>query len=210
MEESVARRAEEHPVAGSRPSAARDRLVRTAMELFYAHGINTVGIDQIIAAAGVAKMTLYGHFRSKDELLAACVELRDAQMRAAIETAMGPETRPAGERIGAVIEALAQEVTATDFRGCPFLNAAAEIADPAHPARRAALAHKEWMRSLLLELARDANVPRPESLANQLSLMVNGLLATASAYAGVPGAPARAADAARQAVRVLLAAAGGR
>lgn len=198
------------PRLPARPSPARDRLVRTAMDLFYARGINSVGIDQIIEAAGVAKMTLYGHFKSKDDLLAACIELRDAHMRSAIAAAMGPSTRAAGDRISAVFEALAHVVTASDFRGCPFLNAAAEIADPSHPARKAALAHKEWMRSLLLDLSRDANLPRPEALANQLSLLVNGLLSSASAYAGVPGAPARAADAARQAARALLTAAGGR
>jgi hypothetical protein len=91
--------------------------VRTATRLFYAHGINSVGIDQIIEAAGVAKMTLYGHFKSKDELLAACVEARDAEMRSGVEAAMGPESRSPGDRIGAVIEALAQVVTASDFRG---------------------------------------------------------------------------------------------
>lgn len=184
--------------------------MRTATELFYAQGINSVGIDQVIEAAGVAKMTLYGHFKSKDELLAACVELRDSQMRAAVESAMGSPSRSPGDRISAVIEALAQVVTNPDFRGCPFLNACAEIADPEHPARKAALAHKEWNRSLLVDLCREANVARPEALANQLFLLVNGLLSTASAYAGVPGAPARAAEAARQAARALYAAAGGR
>ena len=206
----MARQAEGQPRSGGKPSPARERLVRTATGLFYAHGINSVGIDQIIEAAGVAKMTLYGHFKSKDELLAACVEARDAEMRAGVEAAMGPESRSPGDRIGAVIEALAQVVTASDFRGCPFLNACAEIADPEHPARKAALAHKEWNRLLLLDLCREANVPRPETLANQLFLLVNGLLSTASAYAGVPGAPARAAEAARQAARALYTAAGGR
>jgi len=196
--------------SGTRATPARDRLVRTATELFYAHGINSVGIDEVIEKAGVAKMTLYGHFKSKDELLAACVESRDAEIRAVVEAAMGPETRAPGDRIAGVIEVLAQVVTAPDFRGCPFLNACAEIAETEHPARKAAMLHMEWKRSVLLELCRDANISRPDNLANQLFLLVNGLLSTASAYAGVPGAPARAAEAARQAARALYAAAGGR
>ena len=171
------------------PPAAR--ILAAADKLFYAQGIRAVGVDAVAAAAGVSKRTLYHHFPSKDDLIEAYLA---AQMRP-----IAPSDAPAREQILARFDALERRFAKGEFRGCPYINAVTEIADPKHPAAALALRFKEerrlWFRALLERLqARD-----PDALATQLQLLAEGALASML----VRGDPS-VARAARDAAQVLL------
>ena len=109
-------------------SAARERLLQTASELFYREGIHSVGVDRIIAAAGVTRATFYRHFPSKEDLVEAYLGVEDATIRGAFDAANAATDDP-DELIGLVIEGLADDVARLHTRGCPFINAAAEYPD---------------------------------------------------------------------------------
>ena len=130
------------------PSAARERILDAASAAFYARGLGAVGVDAIVEDAGVAKATLYRHFRTKDDLVVAFLRRRDERWRAwlrdAVERLAGG--RPA-ERPLCVFDALGEWFASEEFRGCAFINAATEIADPAHPARSAVEDHSSALRA---------------------------------------------------------------
>src|SRR5262247_3434263 len=113
-------------------SAAKQRLLDTADRLFYQEGLRAVGIDRIIAEAGVAKMTLYTYFPSKDDLIVAVLEYREAQVLAFFRTAMARHATRATDALRAFFAALKEWFESPGFRGCAFQNAAVELADPAH------------------------------------------------------------------------------
>jgi AcrR family transcriptional regulator len=152
-------------------SKARERILGVAGELFYARGIHAVGVDEIVARSGAAKTTLYAHFASKDELVAAYLlqwslawrDFVDAELAAA-------NLAPAGQ-IDLVFKLLANACDDPSFRGCPYTNAAAEFPDPKHPARIVGVEHRGWIRALLERLARAANARDPEQLADWLCLL---------------------------------------
>lgn len=157
----------------STPLPARRRLLDTATRLFYAVGIHAVGIDRIIAEAGVAKATFYSHFPSKDDLVVAYLEEQDRIGRAAV--AALPK-QPPRQMLGAILGRISATAVAGDFRGCPFLNAAAEYTDPASPVRRAIDARRVWYHGVLREqLATDGD-PVPEVTASLLVALSDGLL----------------------------------
>ena len=106
--------------------AAGERIVRAAGDLFYAEGIHAVGVDRVCAEAGVAKATLYQQFRSKDELVAACLRRRAEQWRASVAGPVLARPGSAARRTGAVFGRLGESFAAPGYRGCPFINAAAE------------------------------------------------------------------------------------
>ena len=176
-------------------SAARQRILDTAFRLFYAHGIRAVGIDRIIAESGVAKATFYKHFPAKDDLVLAYLDKVDGvwgeQLRAAAEAA-GPE--PAEQMVG-MFDALATACRREGYRGCAFINAAAEN-QPGTPVHERTLAHKNAVRAWVGDLAEQAGAKDPEALARALTLLLDGGLASGSLDAQ-PDAPAVAKDAAR-------------
>ncbi|WP_214316796.1 TetR/AcrR family transcriptional regulator [Nonomuraea sediminis] len=129
-------------------SDARRRLLETASRLFYAEGIHTVGIDRIIAEAGVAKATFYHHFKAKDDLVGAYLSQQYEMQRKALEAAPGDGV----ERIKLIFERLEELSRGPGFRGCPFLNAAAEFADPAHPVRGIVDDYRDWFRGYMRTL----------------------------------------------------------
>ena len=150
------------------PSA---RILAAADKLFYSEGIRAVGVDAVAAEAGVSKRTLYHYFPSKDDLIAAYLA---AQMRP-----IAPSDAPAREQILGRFDALERRFARGEFRGCPYINALTEIADPKHPAAALALQFKEqrrlWFRSLLERMgARD-----PDGLATQLQILAEGALIAA-------------------------------
>jgi AcrR family transcriptional regulator len=157
----------------------RERLLRAANELFYTRGIRNVGIDEVIVAAGVAKASLYTHFRSKDELVAEYVRRRDASWRSWFRESVSARASTPLERLLAVFDVLAEWLASPGFRGCAFQNASIELADSAHPARAAAAANKRAVRSYLDELAREAGFADPRALADQLALVAEGAIVTA-------------------------------
>jgi AcrR family transcriptional regulator len=179
----------------ARPSAARQRILDTAFRLFYAHGIRAVGIDRIIGESGVAKATFYKHFPAKDDLVIAYLDKVDEvwgeQLRAAAEAA-GPE--PAAQLVG-MFDALATACRAEGYRGCGFINAAAEN-QPGTPVHERTLAHKNSVRAWVRDLAAEAGATDPDALARALTLLLDGGLASGSVD-GQPDAPAVAKDAAR-------------
>jgi AcrR family transcriptional regulator len=155
------------------PSSARRRLLDTATRLFYAEGIHAVGIDRIIAEAGVAKATFYNHFPSKDDLVLAYVEEQDRLGREAV--AALPK-QPPRKMIAAVMGRISQAVVAGDWRGCPFLNAAAEYPDPTSPVRRAIDARRAWYHGVLRDLLAADGDPAPAVTASILVALSDGML----------------------------------
>ena len=137
---------EEHMPRSS--ADTREHVLGVAHELFYWHGIRAAGVDdRVAAAAGVAPTTLYRLFASKDDLVAAYIERADRLYREWFDAAAGPAGGPdPREQILAVFDALGEQVQPQRCRGCPFLMALAEFPDRAHPAHRAAVAMKAWLR----------------------------------------------------------------
>ncbi|BAT58977.1 HTH-type transcriptional regulator YjdC [Variibacter gotjawalensis] len=156
--------------AEAKPRDTRDRILRAADELFYGHGINSVGVDAIAAAAGVTKRTLYHHFDSKDALVAAYVGAHTANFRIHAD-------RSAREQILRAFEKLAQRLQDDGFRGCAFINAAAELSDRKHPAVAVATNAKDAREAWFRDLAKLGRASRPELLAKQLAILFDGTIA---------------------------------
>jgi AcrR family transcriptional regulator len=165
----------------------REHVLGVAHELFYWQGIRATGVDRVAAAAGVAPTTLYRLFASKDDLIAAYIERAGRLYRDWFDAAAwagGADPRAA---ILAVFDALGEQVQPEQCRGCPFLMALAEFPDPAHPAHRAAVATKRWVRERLGQLTAAlassgrASGGRADLLADQLSLIMEGVYASAQA-----------------------------
>lgn len=176
-------------------AAMQERILETADRLFYGQGIRAVGVDTIAAEIGISKRTLYNHFPSKDDLIVAYLSRR-------LKPAP-PSDRPPLEQILGAFDRLERTIATGVFRGCPFVNAVAELKEPAHAANKIALAFKEqrrvWLQGLLVQLGlRDA-----ELLSMQLQLLIDGAIAAAI----VRGDP-KVAAAAREAATVLLKVAG--
>ena len=151
----------------------RERILETARDLFHRNGIRAVGVDAIAEAAGTNKMTLYRHFGSKDDLVAECLRSvaceGDALWRD-LEARFSDDKR--GQLQGWIRE-IAGRITA-DSRGCDLANAAVELTEPDHPARRVVEEFKMHNRNRLTALCREAGVARPEILADTLLLLVEG------------------------------------
>jgi AcrR family transcriptional regulator len=160
-------------------ASRRDQLVETALRLFCRNGFHATGIDRILADSGVAKMTLYNHFKSKDELIVAALRLRDERDRQALTREV--ERRGGGpvERLLAVFDVLNDRLQGKAFSGCAFINASAEFGDPRHPVHAACAEHKRLMRGYLRQLAEAAQLPEPGVLADQLGLLLEGAIVSA-------------------------------
>jgi AcrR family transcriptional regulator len=151
---------------------ARQRILDTASPLFYAEGIRAVGVDRIIATAAVAKATFYHHFPAKDDLVAAYLQAQIDQQRAAIATL--PDGPPQ-QRLRLIFRKMAEIGSSPRFRGCPFINAAAEHPDPAHPVRVVIDSYRTWFHGMLLEQLVKAEHPSPEQTAGLLMILRDGL-----------------------------------
>lgn len=162
----------------------RDDLVDTALRLFYTHGFNATGIDRILAESGVAKMTLYKYFRSKDELILAALQLRDERFRNWLMGEMEAASDDPRDRLLAMFDALevwfkGKAFKGLGFSGCAFINAAAEFGDQDHPAHRLSAEHKKRVVEYLEKTCREAGLPDPENLAERIALLKEGAIATA-------------------------------
>ncbi|MCG8916392.1 TetR/AcrR family transcriptional regulator [Actinokineospora sp. PR83] len=157
-------------------SEARARLLGTASGLFYAEGLHSVGIDRIIATAGVTRATLYRHFPSKDDLVVAYLTLADEAIRARVDAARARDASP-DDVIRAVGQSIADDIRGPGFRGCAFLNAAAEYPDPAHPVHRAVLRHRQWFLATTAELFSDTGKPDAEPAARHFVMLRDGAMA---------------------------------
>ncbi|MFI6581040.1 TetR/AcrR family transcriptional regulator [Embleya sp. NPDC050493] len=157
------------------PVKARDRLLATAEELFYAEGIRAVGIERILAESGVGRASLYRHFPSKDDLVVAVLEARDRRWR----SWLAERVDALGGHPLAVFDALAERFAHNDYRGCAFINTMVESADPDSPAHRVAAAHKESVVAYLEQLLSTAEVAEPALQARQFALLMDGAIVTA-------------------------------
>jgi AcrR family transcriptional regulator len=181
----------------TRPPSARDRLLRTADGLFYTEGIHAVGVDRVTAESGVAKATLYQQFRSKDELVAACLQRRAEDWRRTVAEPVQAMSGSASRRVGAVFGRLGEAIAASGYRGCPFINAAAEYPGPDGPVAAAITAHRAQVRGLFAKLLAGLPAGRRAALTDQLVLLYDGTMVSAQLDQG-PSAARRARTAARQ------------
>ncbi len=157
----------------------RERILAVATDLFNRHGIRAVGVESIADVAGTNKMTLYRHFASKDELV---VEY----LRRLADKASSSWNKLAGQHLGdprgqlrAWLEDMADHVESGDERGCPLANAAVELAEKDHPARRVIEAFKNTQRDRIIALCAAAGLAEPELLGDELFLLLEGLHVTA-------------------------------
>lgn len=162
----------ERSATGRRESPARRRVLDVARELFYAEGIHAVGIDRIIAEAGVAKATFYHHFPSKDELVRAYLAEQSGLVRRAT-TVRGSSLL---EKVTGVFDDIGEITCGPGFRGCAFVNAAAEYPDPGHPVRAVVDEHRRWFRELLRDVLADEGHPDAERTAWMLALFRDGVV----------------------------------
>jgi AcrR family transcriptional regulator len=165
------------PYDGS--GSVRQRILDVAIPLFYQQGARAVGIDTVIAKSGVAKMSLYRNFRSKDELIAACLAERDVSYWQWFDGVVAQHPGNPREQLRAVIRGVAKRTSRPGYRGCFFLNTATDFADSSHPGRKLAVRHKEALASRLLKICRQLPAPDPLALSRQLVLLINGAQATA-------------------------------
>jgi AcrR family transcriptional regulator len=171
----------------------RERVLRTAADLFYERGFHAVGIDLIVQRAGVAKTTLYRHFPSKDDLIVAYLEDANARFWAWFDGAIDRDRPPRDQLLG-LFAAVAKLATSPACLGCTFQATAAEFPEPDHPGHATALAHKQAVRTRLRGLARDAGAAHPAALADGLLLIMDGAFAAARMYPrGSPATQAAAA-----------------
>ena len=159
--------------------STRDHIIQTASDLFYEKGYNLTGINEIIAESGIAKATLYSHFRSKEELLLAYLEAKDEELLKNLSTFC--ESRPAGDsRLVAVLEFLIPFFNKEYFNGCWCVRSIAEVPRENEKVRKKIRAGKQKLRNYLQQLVQDnkpqLNAEEQEALSNQLYLLYEGAI----------------------------------
>jgi len=160
------------------PSPPRERILQAARALFYRDGINAVSVEAIAAAADTNKMTLYRHFSSRDALVAAYLEGLAAEGEGIWDEARRQHPGDAEAQLRTILRQVSQWASDASARGCALANAAVELARRKHPARRVVEAHKRRQRERLAALVRAAGYARPERVADELFLLVEGARVT--------------------------------
>ena len=158
---------------------ARERILEVATDLFYREGIRAVGVDTIVAKSGVAKMSFYRSFPSKDDLVVAFLDEWEQRYWERWDDTVNRHQGAPRAQLLALFEAIAQRTTSANYRGCPFRNTATEFPEPSHRGREKALAHKRELRRRLLQLTEDLGAAQPPILADQLLLLMDGVYSTA-------------------------------
>ena len=159
-----------HPLA-----PAKQRILDTADRLFYDEGIRAVGVDRLIGESSVTKATFYKHYGSKDRLIVEYVRYRHLQSAEQISR-IAQETDDPAHLLNELVRLQVAFIGSSAFRGCPFLNAAVEFTDPAHPVRRAVEHHREWFHGLLESLLRQMDHPMPGDAADDLMMARDGAM----------------------------------
>jgi AcrR family transcriptional regulator len=173
------------------PAPTRARILEAASGLFYSQGIRVTSADRIIEAVGITKVTFYRHFRSKSDLVVAYLEGQAAQER---DWMLSARHDDAMESLRALATGIGSAGCSPGFRGCPFINAAAEFSDPSDPVRKAVDAHRAWVREQFAGIASDAGVTDIDSVTRQLVILRDG--AMVSGYLSEPTTLADSLDAA--------------
>lgn len=160
-----------------RPMApAKVRILETALRLFYDEGIRATGVDLLIAESSVTKATFYKHFGSKDRLVLDYVEIQRQRGEAALEEAIG-DARGAAATIGRIVDMVESTIEADGYRGCPFMNAAAEYPDRQHPVRLVTAAYTDYVAARLASVFASLGHALPGAAADELTLAINGAYA---------------------------------
>lgn len=177
---------------------AKERILDTADRLFYRDGFRAVGIDTIIAEAGVAKMTLYRHFPSKDDLIVAYLEKSNQVFWERLEQQTSGIADPT-EQLIAIFSGIEQFASRPENLGCTFQAVASDFPDAEHPGHQVAIAHKRAVRQRLADLAHQADLTQPDELANQLLLLLDGAMIAVRVFG-----PGDAATGLTNAARTLI------
>jgi AcrR family transcriptional regulator len=168
-------------VTPAQRAPAKNRILETVNVLFYEDGIRNVGVDRIISASSVTKATFYKHYRAKDNLIVEYITHRHTHDRAAMEAIIAAAPTPE-IALRDIIASVIAEIHSPGFRGCPFINAAAEFPLADHPVRKVVTAHRDWHTEMFADLLRKMGHPVPGDAADELLLAKDGALA--GGYAG--------------------------
>lgn len=190
------------PETAAAPPGPRERILHAASELFYRQGIRAVGVDAIIASARVAKASFYHHFQSKDDLVVAWLRSEDARWLDRVAAETERRTQDPGERLLVFFDVVEELIEDPDFRGCPYLNTAAELRNETGPARDVAAEFVAEVITYLVSLAEAAGLRSPEHVGRELHVVLAGAFAATVATRD----PSSVASA-RRAALVLIAAA---
>jgi AcrR family transcriptional regulator len=158
---------------------ARELLLSAGADLFLEQGIHAVSVDALAGQAGVTKRTVYQHFAGKDALVAQALEQRGQAWRAWFDAELDRRGAGPEQQLLAMFDVVADEISAGGYRGCRFVNAAAELPDPAHPARAVASAHKAAVLALIAQRVAQLGTSQPDLLARQLKVLLEGAITTA-------------------------------
>ena len=172
------------PVVTTAPTQrapAKTRILQLVNVLFYEEGIRSVGVDRIISSASVTKATFYKHYRAKDNLIVEYMAYRYARARAQLEAVIAATPTPE-LALRDFMASIIADIESPGFRGCAFINAAAEFPQADHPVRRIITAHREWLTQSLADLLRETHHPVPGDAADELVLARDGALT--GGYAG--------------------------
>ena len=189
MRERPARRRKAADSNGER--RAGERVFEVAADLFYRRSIRSVGVETIVKQAGVSKISLYRNFELKDDLIVAYLEDRSAEYWRMLDQLLAKHPDNPRAQLRALMAYIADRTTSSAYRGCPFINYAAEFPDASHPGHRIAAANKREMRQRLLGLMRAIGVPGGAQLADALLLLIEGAYASSQTLGGRNG-PAKA------------------
>lgn len=164
----------------TRSRSPLERILASSYELFSRHGVRAVGVDTIVAHAGVAKMTLYRYFASKDDLVLAFMERREQSWtRGWVQAGATSRAETPDGRLLAIFDLFHEWFQRDDFEGCSFINVLLEIDDRQHPVHRAAMRHLFNIRSFLRNLAEEAGVSDPDGFARRWHILMKGSIVAA-------------------------------
>ena len=167
---------------GQSRTEVRDKILATAADLFYQQGIRAVDVDLMVEQAGVAKTSLYRHFRTKDDLVVAFLQRMDHDFWHTWETVTAQHADDARAELHAQLAWIGERAGQPDYRGCPQLNIAVEFPEVEHPARKLATAHKRELRRRLKVIAERLHCAAPDALAGQLAVLINGAFVSTPLY----------------------------
>lgn len=187
------------------PPSKRNELIDAAMRVFYKHGFGASSLDDILNEGGVSRMTLYNHFKSKDELILAALRRRDEIFRNKLMKYVDSKSKMPRDRIAALFDFHEDWFTGNEFCGCMFINASAEFCDADSAPRRIAAEHKQELVRYMRELCEAAGVHDPIDMAEQLNILLEGAIVTARVVGQVSEGGKNPGAAARLAKRMALA-----
>ena len=180
-------------------ASKRDILVRKTMEVLYRDGFRATGMDKLVRETGVSKMTIYKHFRTKEDLILAALRLRDEEFRNNFFRSVEKNAKTPKERLLAIFRTVENWINGSDFQSCMFIKAASEFQNPRHPIHMASAEHKQALLDYFTDLARQAGAKEPRRLARQLLMLMEGETVTAFMLG-----KDRIAEDAKKAAKVLI------